>query len=75
MKNHHYHNEDNEALVAVFTTILTLGMNHAYMAARLTYGRTIKVRIDKKRAVKAVQAERVRRYAALGIVPRDRFDN
>jgi hypothetical protein len=67
--------QDQEAVAKFFVGVFTLGMNHAYRAARLTYGRTIKVRIEKKRAVKAVRAERVRRYAALGIVPRDRFDN
>ena len=73
MKNHH--NEDNEAVMAMLTTVATLGLNHAYMAARLTYGRTIKVRVEHKRAVKVVQAERVRRYAVLGITSRDALDN
>ena len=74
MKNKH-RSQDAEALIQMFTPVFTLGLNHAYFAARLTYGQTIKVRLERKRAVKAVQAERERRYAAIGVVCRDIFDD
>lgn len=72
MKNHH--NKDNEAVITMLTTVATFGLNHAYLAARVTYGQTVTVRLDLKRAAKALQTERERRYAAIGCVCRDIFD-
>lgn len=63
-------NEDSKALVGFALTFVTLGGNHAYLAARVTYRRTRGAERARKASVRAVEAERARRYAAIGVTPR-----
>jgi len=65
--------QDTDAVAAMFATLATLGGNHAYRAAKATYRRTWGAERARKAQVRAVEAERARRYAALGITPRDIF--
>tara|TARA_Y100001951_G_C11269701_1_gene257937 strand:+ start:479 stop:703 length:225 start_codon:yes stop_codon:yes gene_type:complete len=70
MKKGH-RSEDNEALVEAVTTFLTLGLNHAYIAARVTYfarwGTPRRLERERVARVLAVEVERERRYAAIGV--------
>lgn len=63
-------NKDNEALVEVVMTLTTLGLNHAFIAARVTYfarwGTPRRLERERVARVRAVEAERERRYAAIG---------
>lgn len=69
--------QDQQALAKFFASVLTLGVGHAYLAARLTYmtrwGNARRVEREQAARALAVQAERERRYAAIGVVPRDIF--
>jgi hypothetical protein len=63
-------NEDNEALARFALAFVTLGGNHAYLAARATYRRTWGAERTHKANVRVVEADRERRYAAIGVTPR-----
>ena len=69
--------QDEQALAKFFAAVFTLGLGHAYLAARLTYmtrwGNARRVEQERAARALAVQAERARRYAAIGVVPRDIF--
>jgi hypothetical protein len=71
--------QDQEAAAKFFVAVFTLGIPHAYLAARLTYmtrwGNARRVERERAARALAVQAERERRYAAIGIVYRDIFDD